>query len=89
MTTYWQFPLPCTELATLLREALVIAIEDEVTATELLVAGVEELERLVVTELALDAVSLSLGFLPTKNRSGAGGVAIPSPIKKLGCGGWL
>ena len=58
-----------TELATLLREELVSATElldDE----ELLGAGVEELERLVVTaldvELALETGSLSFGLSPTK-----------------------
>lgn len=30
-----------------------------------------------------------LGLVPAKYKSGAGGIAIPSPRKKLVCGGWL
>jgi hypothetical protein len=58
------------ELATLLRDELLITIE--LLDDELLTTGAEELERLVATELELDVElaletgSLSFGLSPTK-----------------------
>ena len=89
-----QLPVGDTELVTLLRAELV-ATRELLLDDELLDSGADELDRPVVgeldleLELALETGALSFGFLPTKKRSGAGGFAIPSPIKKLGCGGWL
>ena len=47
------------------------------------------LDLLDATELELLAGTVALGFLPTKYRFGAAGIAMPLPIKKLVCGGWL
>ncbi len=81
------------ELGVLLRDELV-------SATELLVSGVlartdeelgaieDELRLLGATELEVLRAP-PLGLVPTKLKSGAAGVAIPSPRKKLVCGGWL
>lgn len=76
-----------TELGVLLRDELVNAIE--LLDDELLVTAADELLRLVdATEL--DVVSgPPLGLVPTKLKSGTAGVAMPSPRKKLVCGGWL
>lgn len=62
-------------------------------ATELLerleTTGTDEVGRLEAATLELLAGAVALGLVPTKYRSGAAGVAMPSPRKKLVCGGWL
>ncbi len=60
----------------------------EVIAEEL-AELVNELRVALLAELLEVPGILSLGFSPTKCRSALGGVAIPAPRKKLGCGGWL
>ncbi len=85
-----------TELGVLLRDELVSAIALlvvgvlERTEEELLVVtATEELLRLLGTTELEAPSEPPLGLVPTKYRSGAGGVAMPSPRKKLVCGGWL
>ncbi len=71
----------------LLRDELLNATEllerlDETTASD-------EAGLLEAATLELLAGAVALGLVPTKYRSGAAGVAMPSPRKKLVCGGWL
>lgn len=84
-------------LATLDAGRLLAGVElAGVLLREELLKATELLERLEITGsddeagwLELLTGVVALGLVPTKYRSGAAGVAMPSPRKKLVCGGWL
>ena len=66
-------------------------LEELTDTTELdLLVDATELDLLDATELELLLTgAVEFGFLPTKYRLGAAGADMPSPKKKLVCGGWL
>ena len=67
---------------------LELATDDACLLEEL--TDTTELDLLDATELELLLTgAVELGFLPTKYRLGAAGADMPSPKKKLVCGGWL
>ena len=65
-----------------LEATLELANDDEDLLDELTTLDNTELELLLTG-------TVEFGFVPTKYRLGAAGVDIPSPRKKLVCGGWL